>query len=621
MWVMSRPEPGASARRRRSLSAPAKTALAAMVLATALRRFPKTVVAGLALRLATPRLLPALLASRPVARLLQDGLSRHPRTTVNALRGMQDLVRATRALHRTDWRLNLARAQLRSLVLDGSRSGLMERADFSNSSLVDVRFLGAMGRGNFKSAGLEGVVFVGCFLDRALFTGAKLEQVTMVGGEASRCEFDGAEMSHCTLIDMNLESSSFDQATLRDVVFERCDFTDVEVGQAVWEDVDFVDCRNLGNTLPPRSERRSALGATPRPLASRGGARTSGSIGARYGQVNTRSRVPLGYRRQTLARAFRLWSAWGLRLAFFGGDVEDQFVGTQYRYMQGRLRERYPALASIEFPSLTFVDGNRPIATYVDLDGEKQIVLSMGMTVLSVRLARYCIAWSCPPAISYMDAWPERRSTPELRRRLSTSLTEFAASRGDVSGLGRIQVSGRYDNRATCLGLTFLRFVLGHELAHFLQGAGVLPDNIDSELQADAHSLEMLREEPELDGDALLPDVAGDELDLLEEARFLVAELVARFEALESQGDAESEMAIADPPRFSSCDWHASAAAAFILALSGSAIYRDDVAPLARALAMVQEALGDQAVDELMREAQSRGSVLGMLQRAFDVSR
>jgi hypothetical protein len=532
---------------------------------------------------------------------------------------MQTLARATRALHRTDWRLNLARSELRSLALDGGQSGLMEGADFSNSRLTDVRFLGAMRHSSFKSAGLEGVGFVGCFLDRALFTGAKLEQVTMVGGEAFRCGFDGAEMSHCTLIDVNLESSSFDRAKVRDVVFERCDFTDVQALDAVWEDVDFIDCRNLGNALPSRSKRRSALGATPRPLANLRGAE-AGSIGSKYAQVATRSRVPSGYRRQALARAFRLWSTSGLRFAFLGGDAEEQLVGMQYRYLLDRLRDRHPSLGSIEFPTLTLVDGNRPTATYVELNGEKHIVLSVGMVVMTIRLARYCIAWSCPPAISYMDAWPARRSISELRKGLSASLAEFAAARGDISGLGRIQVSGHYDNRATCLALTFLQFVLGHELAHFLQAASVLPGDIDSELQADAHSLEMLRGEPELDGDALSAEMA-DELDLLGEMEFLVATLAAQFETLESEGDSESEMALEGTPRFSSCDWHTSAAAGFILALGGSATHWGDDDPLARALAMTREALDDQAADELRCEIENRESVLGMLRRASCVSR
>jgi uncharacterized protein YjbI with pentapeptide repeats len=639
------------------------------------RAFPKATTRLLLLRYAAQEVVPWIGRSPTVARLLQRELAARPERTLAALARLEAIVRRTRPVHRGEWRLRFDAVELRSLTFEGASSRWLDDATFHGSSLEDVRFFGALDDASFERATLRDVSFVGCSLRRACFRAAALEDVVIASGEASRCSFEDADVSHCTFSDVRFASSAFGGAMVRQTVFERCDLAEVDVDDASWEDVDFVDCRNLdaafvatdgvnvtATTSDARPQRR-ALGATPRSLM-RSVSAAAPALTVRYARAGTRSPPPLGYRLQTLARQVTIWVSLGsgYRRAqrewashpvseyaevlprsraiaalqtLMGTDTGVSVLaiaGPGYRAAIEAVQKRHPSLELEAFPALVLVDGDFPVANYVDLGGERYIVMSDGLVGMTIRLARYCIAWVCPPAISYMDRWPEAgaRSTQDA---LAEALAEFARSGGDISGLGRLQVTGMRDLQANWLQMTFLLFVLGHELAHFLQSTGVLSgadSPFELETAADVQAARLLEGDAELDGDAMLMDALRD-IDPTFARRAIrqatasarpgevEPEVVEAVEALLEDDDFEwrgEEFADA-VDRFASCDWHAAAVAAFILALGGSAGYHGANDLQARISTVIRAAFGERVLADVLREMASEETALGMLRGAF----
>jgi len=639
------------------------------------RKLPRVTRALWSLRFTSQIVVPFVFTSGPATRALQRELTRHPARTLAALRRMELLARTTRAVHRGDWGLPLRGARLEALTLDGSGTGLLERASLARASLREVRFFGSLDGSDFDDARLEDTTFIGCYLSRSSFRRATLQDVTMASTRAPRCSFAGARLAHCTFTDVDLERCSLGAARLRDVVFERCDLAGIETGDATWEDVDVVDCRNVdprlaaldgvnvvdGSASAARGAmRRAAVGATPRSMARAGDAPAdSAAVTVRYAHGSTATRPPLGYRLQTLARDVNLWIALGssyrelreqylaqvdapgyedalpgnrplavlqtlLGTAWFGSDMS--IAELPYRVLVDALRERHPELADVAFPQLVVVDGDYPVANYVDLGDERWIVVSNGLEVLTTRLARYCIAWVLPPAISYMDRWPQERSFLALRAALTQGLREFAQASGDISQLGRVQVSGMRDMQALQLGMTFCCFVLGHELAHFLQSIGLLPTGgtpFESETQADVAAAQLLGQDAELDGDATMIEVLRSLTEEEVRAGTQSASFTLRGRGFEVRAfsdadfDPAGEQFIAGVDRFAMCDWHAAAVTAFIVALGGSAGYHGVNDTMARVETVIRAAFGDRVAGEVANELAREGSALHMLNTVF----
>ncbi|HEV7400095.1 MAG TPA: pentapeptide repeat-containing protein [Solirubrobacterales bacterium] len=637
-------------------------------------KLPRTARAFGSLRFVSAGLIDWVLPSSVAARLVQRRLASDPQQTLTVLERLHAVVKATRALHLTDWELNLASAELRSLTLDGTLSELFRRANFSRSTLVDVRFFGLLAGANFDRSTMRGVSFIGSSLYWASFRGAKLEDVVIANGQAMGCRFDGAGISHCTISDIDLDGSSFVHTQLREVLFERCDLEGVDVEGATWENVDLIECRNVdpaladfardnvtaagkdgGSGLSPRT----TLGATPRSLAGPDAA-SDGPAGVkvRYAQAPSVFRPPLGYRLQTLARSLHVWIALGSdyrstqkRLA---RDPDPAYravlprsrllgalrilLGTErpsddhrlsaivYPLLAKAFRERYPDLKDAALPELVLVDGTYPVANFVDLGEQKYIVLSAGMEVTTIRLARYCIAWVLPSAVSYMDRWPSGEEPEAIRGALVEGLKQFADSKGDIGGLGRIQITGLRDQQATYLTMTFLAFALGHELAHFLQAedSGGLDDfPYDPETQADVVAAWVLKSEHELDGDAMV----GEEIGKMtaDEVRAAFRSMVRFRKDLRLQLrdvpdgalDLRGEELVSALSRFADCDWHAAAVTAFILIVGGSGAHHGAKDLDAHISTVIRGAFGDDTAAALMNELAAEGSVLQMLRSVF----
>jgi uncharacterized protein YjbI with pentapeptide repeats len=638
-------------------------------------KFPRTMRAVVALRWMSQDVLPRIFRLPAASSILERELTARPERTQARLAQLEALVRASRPFHGGTWGLHLPSAELRDLTLDGARSGLLERANLSDSSLFDLRIFGSLSRADFRRARLSGVSFIGCSLERASLVAAVLEDVVLASGTATRCTFDMTDFSHCTLSDMDLTGSTFVGASLHDVVFERCDLARIDITDAVWEEVDLIDCRNVEASLaelehvnvsdrdtgPMGHPRRTALGATPRSLARHQGAEADGSISVRYARAMSRGRPPFGYRLQTLGRDVSIWVALGseyhrVRLEYAGQPeaeyhnpfpknrlsgalrtllgahqpaAEVAIAGLQYRALIEALREQYPSLQSEGFPQLVVVDGDFPHANFVDLGNETYIVISGGMLGMTIRLARYCIAWVYPPAISYMDAWPAERDPRSLRNTLAMRLREVARSRGDFVALERIQVTGMRDMQANCLTMTFLRFVLGHELAHFLQSRGVLRadgSRFELETQADVLAARLLRLDPDLDGDANMLEAVRkmSEPDMRAVLRIAAATTMRRetrrallpgvnlFEL-----DPKSEEFVSEISRFADCDWFAAAVTAFIVTIGGSAGYHGTHDSLGHVATVIRDAFSEELLEEVTSEMASAASVLGMLHRVF----
>jgi len=636
-------------------------------------KLPRTARAYGSLRFFSAGLVDWVLPSSVASRFVQRRLASDPQRTLIALERLHAVVKATRPLHLTDWELNLASAELRSLTLDGTLSELFRRANFSRSTLVDVRFFGLLAGANFDRSTIRGVSFIGSSLYWASFRGAMLEDVVIANGQAIGCRFDGAGISHCTISDVDLDGSSFVHTQLREVLFERCDLEGVDVEGATWENVDLVECRNVDSALAGLGQvnvtaakdggdgfsPRTTLGATPRSLsgpdAAPGG---PAGVKVRYAQAPSVFRPPLGYRLQTLARSLHVWIALGsdyrstqkklardpdpayravlprsrllgaLRILLGTERLSDdhRLSAIVYPLLAKAFRERYPELKDAALPEMVLVDGSYPVANFVDLGEQKYIVLSAGMEVTTIRLARYCIAWVLPSAVSYMDSWPAGREPEAIRGALAEGLKQFADSKGDIGGLGRIQITGLRDQQATYLTMTFLAFALGHELAHFLQAQdiGGLDDfRYDPETQADVVAAWVLKSEHELDGDAMMVEEVGKMT--ADEVRAALRSMV-RFrkdlrlqlrEVPDGALDLRGEALVSALSRFAGCDWHAAAVAAFILIVGGSGAHHGAKGLDAHISTVIRGAFGDDTAAALMNELAAEGSVLQMLRGVF----
>jgi uncharacterized protein YjbI with pentapeptide repeats len=620
----------------------------------------------------------AVSSSRQASLILQRQLMTRPAPTLRSLAWLELLVRMTHSLHGERWSLPLRSAELRSLTLDGGVSGMLERACFAHALLLDVRFFGSLGSSDFDRACLRGVSFIGCFFGDATLRGATLTDVVVASSEASRCSFERAIMSRCTLVDTSFRRCNFVGARLEEVVFEGCDLTGADIRGTSWHQVEFVDCildESLAGlrtvTVNDRRRRSGArpgmtvFGAVPRSMARLDGATEAhSSIVVRYSGGSSKSRPPVGYRLQTLARQLTTWVSagsnypsirrkalredealalafprsrvWGALRTLAGWDTSgaNLVYEVPYRNLVAAVRERHPAVRTIALPQLVVVDGDYPLANYIDFGDERYIVLSNGLIVMTIRLARYCIAWTYPSAVSYMDEWPRVIDEAAMRAALTENLRRFARSRGDLTRLGRVQLAGMRDMQSLQLGQTFMYFVLGHELGHFLQAVGILASagsHFDAETQADVLAARLLMENGSLDGDAELIEMIGSLTpeEIRQGYTFVRFTLKQRglqvppalsAEELEALmgSDPSSEAFLEGLARFASCDWYAAAIAAFIVALGGSTGYHgiDDV--MLRVTSVVGEAFGESVAAEVASELADEGTVLNMLRVAFD---
>jgi hypothetical protein len=622
-------------------------------------RYPRVHRTLTAVQIVSKSVLAPALTQGTASRALERALARRPEETILWLARAETLVRATRLLHREKWRLHLSDVELRSLNLDGGQSELLGAVVMARASLVDVRFFGYLGAADFEGALLDESTFIGSHLARASFEDASMRNVVLAGCDLLGCSFERARISRCTFSDVDLRRSSFKDAEVEDVIFERCNFEGVEGGK--WENVDFVDCRNLGDDLPTSpgggedEGARTALGALPRPVVRehpRGG---DDALVVRYSRAGNWTPPPFGYRLQTLARQVTAWIAlgssyhevrsrvandplqamqfpkrrWLAVLRILLGVAPDRDTASVaalvYRLQLDGLRARRPEVEAVSFPQLVLVDGDRPAAHYVEAGGDRYVVINRGLEVMAIRLARYCIAWVLPQAISYMDSWVETEDTDVAQAALEERLADLVLLRGDVSGLGRLQVTGMRDMQATQLAMTFLAFVLGHELAHFMRSAGLLAASTeaDPEVQADVDAIRLLATEEELDGDEMLAEALreADPAMLREGLQLAASELGAP----EETGDEIAAMSIdelreevaSEVTRFADCDWKAAAVAAFILIFGGSVGYRGDPDLMERITRAVRGGLGEDAARELEEEFARDDSALSMLRRVF----
>lgn len=619
-------------------------------------RFPRAGRALIWTRMGSRWVLGELLPSGPVAKALQRDLTSNPQRALRRLERLSALVRATRWLHLTRWQPNFVDAELQSMTLDGTLSSFLERADFSASSLKEVRFFGMLDFACFDRAVLREVTFIGCALSGVSFREAELEDVVIASSPMSYCSFAKAQISHCTISDVELDRSSFAGAEVRDVVFERCDFEGVEFADALWENVDFIECSNADGA-PARAGERTTFGATPRSMVrSSNYPKGPSEVTVRYAQALSVGRPPLGYRLQTLARDLYVWIGLGTsyrrvrreqaqdpnfpipnllprsRLLYatktlLGMDSPRGKVPSVselvYRLLTPAFQERHPDIGE-PFPELVIVDGERALAKYVEFGGRSYIVISFGMEVTAIRLARYCVAWLLPEAVRYMDRWPERRDPVAMRMALAEALRDFARSGLDIGGLGRLQVSGLRDTQATSLAMTFLAFVLGHELAHFLQAGESMPGSAsprEAEMRADVIAAESLRGQEELDGDAMLVELIGEMTPADVRAAYLAHAGLQGVRQLkgfsEEEIDPGSESFMDGLSRFSTGDWHAAAVAAFILIARGPAANPNGDDLEGWIAAVVRAAFGEEIATALENEMAEEGAVLNLLREVF----
>jgi hypothetical protein len=218
-----------------------------------------------------------------------------------------------------------------------------------------------------------------------------------------------------------------------------------------------------------------------------------------------------------------------------------------------------------------------------------------------------------------MDRWPVPRQLEELRPALVRELDGLRRSGGDISGLGRVQVKGMRDSQAQFLGLSFLSFVVGHELSHHLRARGLIgaAEHADPELQADIDAARMLN--PDLDGGQDLLD-SMDQLDP-DYLRVAMREGEERGTAPPGSAGLPIEELrghfLDGVSRFAECDWRAAMVTAFILAFGGSVGYRSDGDLTERALSVMRGAFGEEVTRELEAELSRPGSVLAMLSEIF----
>ncbi len=584
----------------------------------------------------------------------------------------------TQLLHQGDWQLNLASARLGSLTLDGANSRLFERACFAGAELDDVRLRGVIAWADFGLTKIRRCSFIGCFLNGTSFRGAIIEDVVVLGSQASGCNFAGAKLVRCTLSDVMLGGSSVDGATLRDVVFEHCDLTDISFGDSTWENVDLVDCTNVDGHIAALDEvnvitrrhgaegtgasTRMTSGATPRRLSWDASDTAAGRMIARYARASTKFRPPLGYRIETLVRLLSVWLALGWdywrvrrkwrraavqedphifprnRLLFalkvlvgsYWDSDQEHIAAVVYGPLAKAFEKRYPELLRIELPELIFVDGTRPVVRYVDTRGQRYIVMSIGMEVTTIRLARYCVAWVCPPAVSYMDSPPAEMKPEAIREVLRRDLEQFARDGdGDIAGVGRLQVTGLRHTQADFLAMTFLAFILAHEMAHFLHSIGLVDlhgGTWRDELEADILAAKVIGEEEELDGEAMLIDAVKDmDIPSLRRALRLVQHRIEDndFDQIDIDrlSDEELERLKTDTSPevslFADGTWHASAIAALILIVGSSIGYDSGDGVYQRADIVVRAAFGENVLTRVEQEMATEESVLHLLQDVF----
>jgi Pentapeptide repeats (9 copies) len=601
------------------------------------------------------------LASSPLAsQAVAHSLSRRPSQANRVLAALATLTTVTRRVHLVDWRLNLSGCRLSSITLDSVHSDFLLRVDLSGAELTEVRIAGELLGADMSEARLRRSTLIGSRIEAALLDRAEVTDVFFASVQARRISFRAAYIHCCTFADVDLNGADFREAHLEDVVFERCTFVGSRFEDVTFEHVDFLACRELDfSALPGRpwlsasGRERPALGASPRRL-DRQDDGLPPQLKVRFSNAGTRSRPSLGYRLQTLARELTIWIAMGSRyrearekakgvvneevLAFvlpkyrwlaaleilFGIELSDtRNISTAQLVYEGlveELKERHQGLRAADLPELVLVDGNFPAAHYIQIGGDTYIVATVGLEVMTTRLARYCIAWLLPPSISYMDRWPPSRDVGATRLALAEALQEFRRSGGDISGLGRVQIKGLHDWQAHLLASCFLSFALAHELSHHLHVRGLSrgAELTNPELQADLDAVLML--DTELDGDRFLLGALRD-LD--------PGDIRAEMRRGEAQGTAPPGSAelpikelidtfLAGASRFVECEWNVGVVAAFILIFGGSVGYREDGGDLLeRAMTVVDRAFGELAAEELGIELARQGSVLEMLADIF----
>ena len=533
----------------RTIRGPAWRRLAAYVVARAIgewsahSRFPRVMMRVWMARSVMQVVAPHVATSTTVVHRLGRNLAEHPLETQARLARWCAAVRATRLLHRLEWELSLRGAVLKEVELEGVHTPIWDGAHFDRASLTDVTLRGSARDAVFDDAVLRNVMFVGAALNGTSWQGAVLQDVIIAAADLRQSQLAGAALRDCTLIRVDLRGCNLADVSMARVVFERCDLTAVDFGSVAMEDVDFVACVGI----EAEDAARTATGALPRSfMASSDGPRPA--VVGRYADAMTRSTPPLGYRVQTLLRSVALWISlgggyqkarrelaardpqevdlvlprsrvWGglrILLSWDRQDGVDQFVGQIYADVRRAVLALHPeAEDERPLPQMVVVDGDRPMAELVIVGDHDHLVVSGGLLVLAIRLARYCIGWILPHAISYMDIWPVDNSVAGRRAALTSNLKAFAAIGHDVSGLPRIQITGMRDTQATSLAMTFLAFVLAHEIAHALEPRGAVPTvkgaSADRELAADVFACRLLAGEDELDGDAELRARTGQQ--------------------------------------------------------------------------------------------------------------
>jgi hypothetical protein len=615
-------------------------------------KFPRTLAAVSVVRGVMPWLAPRVASSTPVVGWLARSLSDRPVATHVLLDRWCTVVRMTRWVHRVEWELSLRDAVLEAVDLEAVHSSMWDGAGFEGAALMDIRVRGSVRKAVFDGAVLRNVSFVGAAIEESSWRTAVLEDVIVAASSLERSRLDRAVLQDCTFTRVDLTDSRFDGASMTRVVFEHCDLTGVDLTSVAIEDVDFVACMGVDTGC---GAQRTAVGAIPRDLApTSNGPRLT--ITRRYADAMTRSSPPVGYRMQTLLRSVTLWIAlgdkyekarqefeehspqtvdlvlprsrlWGALHILFAPDRRDGtdlIVGPVYEKVCQAVRASHPEVEADGrgLPELVCVDGDRPRAELVIAEDHQYLLVSGGLIAMAIRLARYCVGWILPAAISFMDNWPEDHSVAGMRSALATNLEMFAKSGHDVSGLPRLQVTGMRDMQATSLMMTFLAFVLAHEVAHALQAHGTVllaeMPIADRELAADVFACRLVAGENELDGDAEMLEAIREMHGGQAQRAFRSVQAAMRIrgvrmpEAAETTAsvDASSEESLGAMARFTNSSWHAAAITVFLLALGGPSA-------MARVRVAVGTTFDEQLLEKILVETESEDMVLGMVRRAF----
>jgi hypothetical protein len=289
----------------------------------------------------------------------------------------------------------------------------------------------------------------------------------------------------------------------------------------------------------------------------------------------------------------------------------------------------HPFLEQFTPPELIVIEGNRPSAHLVATNDGPLIAISSGLIALCIRLAKYCVALTLPLAVDYMDEWPKDQTPENVRLQLQKNLAAFADSRGEVSQLKRIHISGLRQLQAVSLSQTFLRFALGHELAHWAQEVGLEPaldtDGLDEELTdedvADILATTLIARDPDLDGDAALVEALGDlwpsldASDLKRDARTAHRRgFHMSAHELQDQHWPESEQEfLAGVDLVGQGNWYATAIAAFIITVRGAIDEAAGVPLLHHVLALTEFVFGSEIELRLEHEMWDFGSMLSVL--------